>query len=1228
MRKYLILTFVCLLFVVDSKAQVEITSAGTSSAYTLNVPGVFPLRNGIQVTFKAHTTCTASATMNVSGTGALSIRKDGNTNVLSGGDIQTGQIVTLAYDGANWQMMSPVGNPVSVPATYWNLNGSDIYNTNIGEVGIGTVTPASKLDVSGDVNTDDVYKIDGVTFLDNRSASTLVGNTLNSSLSGQYNTFVGEGAGAGTTTPMRNTFVGRSAGNGNVTGADNTSLGAQAAWQANSSYNTSVGAYSNSALTSGGFNTSLGYGAGQSNTTGVNNTIIGANANVDVNNLQFATAIGAGATVGQSYSLVLGGTGANAVKVGIGTTTPAENLQISSTTNSNISLIGPASSSNKLYFGSSAFAYLGAVEYDNSTNSMNFWTNNTPNRIYIDNAGKVGIGNNAPSSALHVTGNARVTGLVGPGTVIADASGNLSVASGSTITGSGTNNYLARWTPSGSQLGIGLIYDNGTNLGIGTTSPTNILSFGNASDRKIWVEGSVGNTVGRALTISSGNSGLGFNNVNGGDMIIQAGVGTGTGSSSIIFQNGTTLGNSPTVQTMSTKMVILGNGNVGIGTTAPNSPLSVGASNQFQVDVNGNLIRINNVTLSWPAANGSGFLSNNGSGTLTWSTAGVLAGGTTNYVPKWTAANALSSTSLIFDNGTTVGINTAAPSAASKLHVVGAGNGSTLNVEDNSLSNGSVLYLSSTSAGGTASNNSRMITIARSGANTNASHTAYGLQSSITNTGTTSTNIAGYFSSTGATNNYAIIVPSSSGTVGIGTTAPDDILHVAEVTAVYDGSTGTYIDIQNSDGTANNGQLAGLRFRTDGVSAGANARFKGAVVFQKTGSWGVGDILFLNNSAGSNASVTTTDEKMRITSGGNVGIGTTTPGTSRLNVVVPSTDATNPVGLTVTNNYIGASTKYGIDVNVDGAGSGVKYGISSSVIGLAGDASSIYGYQVAMTPNGTGPSYGVYSNQSNVGTGTRYGIYNVVQNSATNTSPSYGSYNYVLKPSGSSGNIYGNYVLVSNSGTGNGYGVYVTGETYNYFSGTVGIGVALPTASLGLEVQKSSGGYVANFENLAGTVGDDGIQISIGNTLPNTTAFYVGCYAGGGLDGGLRADGAGGVALYTASDRRLKQNIVEIPDALNTLSKISAKQYEFIAAPGKKMHGFIAQELFEIYPEAVAAPENENDIYMVNYSALTPLLTGGINELYKLIKEQQAQLELLKKQIEEQKKQLEQLDKK
>jgi hypothetical protein len=116
---------------------------------------------------------------------------------------------------------------------------------------------------------------------------------------------------------------------------------------------------------------------------------------------------------------------------------------------------------------------------------------------------------------------------------------------------------------------------NDGNIGIGVSTPTNILSFGNNVDHKIWIENSPGAVVGRSLIISSGSAVGGFNNIAGGNLIIQAGVGTGNASSSILFNNGTTLGNEPTLQTISTKMIILGNGNVGINQLSPLEKLHV-----------------------------------------------------------------------------------------------------------------------------------------------------------------------------------------------------------------------------------------------------------------------------------------------------------------------------------------------------------------------------------------------------------------------------------------------------------------------------------------------------------------------------------------------------------------------------------------------------------------------------------------------------------------------------
>jgi len=72
----------------------------------------------------------------------------------------------------------------------------------------------------------------------------------------------------------------------------------------------------------------VGYLAGINNTTGSNNTALGVGAGPTTGNLTNATAIGASASVSESNALVLGGTGANAVSVGIGTTAPKSALDV------------------------------------------------------------------------------------------------------------------------------------------------------------------------------------------------------------------------------------------------------------------------------------------------------------------------------------------------------------------------------------------------------------------------------------------------------------------------------------------------------------------------------------------------------------------------------------------------------------------------------------------------------------------------------------------------------------------------------------------------------------------------------------------------------------------------------------------------------------------------------------------------------------------------------------
>jgi ribosome maturation factor RimP len=55
----------------------------------------------------------------------------------------------LGFNGSSW---TPVSLAIH-PDNYWRLNGSNIYNANADNVGIGTSSPSQKLDVNGNINT-------------------------------------------------------------------------------------------------------------------------------------------------------------------------------------------------------------------------------------------------------------------------------------------------------------------------------------------------------------------------------------------------------------------------------------------------------------------------------------------------------------------------------------------------------------------------------------------------------------------------------------------------------------------------------------------------------------------------------------------------------------------------------------------------------------------------------------------------------------------------------------------------------------------------------------------------------------------------------------------------------------------------------------------------------------------------------------------------------------------
>ncbi len=150
---------------------------------------------------------------------------------------------------------------------------------------------------------------------------------------GVSNTFIGQKSGQDNTSGELNTFLGSSSGKQNTTGRENTILG-QSAGDDNTTgqYNTFVGRASGSQNISGSLNTFIGYDSGDVNVEGSRNTLLGAHSRVDtianLGKVDRAIAIGHLAEVGCDNCAVIGGTGIDAVKVGIGTPVPTALLHI------------------------------------------------------------------------------------------------------------------------------------------------------------------------------------------------------------------------------------------------------------------------------------------------------------------------------------------------------------------------------------------------------------------------------------------------------------------------------------------------------------------------------------------------------------------------------------------------------------------------------------------------------------------------------------------------------------------------------------------------------------------------------------------------------------------------------------------------------------------------------------------------------------------------------------
>lgn len=255
--------------------------------------------------------------------------------------------------------------------------------------------------------------------------------------------------------------------------------------------------------------------------------------------------------------------------------------------------------------------YVGTGSYNNlSYGGGSLLFNNISSRLTVGTHNGTAI-QFGPTDTI-ISGTIIIPNIGGSGTrmVVADGSGTLSTQAipTGTVTGSGTTNYLSKWSSS-SSLTNSLFYDDGTNVGIGTTSPSQkldvngIIRAGSASSVSgsniLW--GVYGNG---ALTTfgsmySSGGPVLGYavSPSTAGDPAFLSSTGVTIARGAYYISGGNHswfAGASQTVAigssvSMSELMRIVSNGNVLIGTTTDSG---------HKLQVNGTAIFYGSPTIS------------------------------------------------------------------------------------------------------------------------------------------------------------------------------------------------------------------------------------------------------------------------------------------------------------------------------------------------------------------------------------------------------------------------------------------------------------------------------------------------------------------------------------------------------------------------------------------------------------------------------------------------------
>jgi hypothetical protein len=706
----------------------------------------------------------------------------------------------------------------------------------------------------------------------------------------------------------------------------------------------------------------------------------------------------------------------------------------------------------------------------------------------------------------------------------------------------------------------------GGSVGIGTTNPSSRLTVnpGSVTNAGTWSDSALAITnptnIGSYSQISFGytvgtiNAAayLGFVSTNQGS----------NGYGDLVF--GTRSVNTDTAPTE--RMRINSNGNVGIGTTNPDAPLTISRTH-----TNGSPGIDNFITLDATEKSGQNLEAGDGVGILfkvpveSQSSsvgariAAVREGGTENatsteLVFQVSQQDETLDEAMRIDRDGNVGIGTTNPESVLQVQ-------------------GKQEYANSASDLATSVTKSALRV---RGSNNSSDSLWMGVENVNANPYIQGSNGSG-------SNAKNISINPFGGNVGIGTTNPGAKLDISSSSTNIDilSTDGDFVNIRNQNSTTNNFSSIGF-FDSSNELTSRIASIRGT-------SNGRGSLAFINGQTSDGLKV----EMMRITSDGNVGIGTTSPG-AKLDIAVSSGDA----ALLVRN----ATQTLRFDQNSIRTSTSNDLGIFTS-----GNSGQIY----------------LKQSNGNVGIGT-------TNPSAKLTLPASESISF--------DDSSGNSKCEINSGAAG--TLQLQGDLDLRFKTTVEAMRINSNGNVGIGTTNPSAGRLDVWQTES--TSDSCIKTVRPGTAERT---HLAFYNANGIVGTIEAGGTT-TSYNTSSDYRLKENVVEVDNAIERVNKLKPCRFNFIADPEKIVDGFLAHEVQEVVPEAIsgekdAVREEECEIapaeldddgnvvteaemgtkevpeYQgIDQSKLVPLLTKAIQEQQKLIESQQSKINDLVSRVE------------